>query len=110
MIAWLADEDFHGHIVRALLLRQPDIDLLRVQDVELMGADDADILSWCADDDRILLTHDRATVPEQAYARVEANQPMAASSSSISRWPTQKLSTTFSWQTRAASPTSGVGK
>jgi predicted nuclease of predicted toxin-antitoxin system len=76
MIAWLADENFHGHIVRALLLRQPDIDLLRVQDVGLLGADDGTILSWCAENERILLTHDAATVPEQAYERVVAGQPM----------------------------------
>lgn len=76
MIAWLADEDFNGHIVRALLLRQPDINLVRVQDIGLMGADGAAILAWCADNDRILLTHDAATVPEQAYERVVADQPM----------------------------------
>jgi len=29
----LADENFNGDIVRGLLLRQPDLDIVRVQDV-----------------------------------------------------------------------------
>ena len=77
MIAWFADENFHGHIVRALRQRQPGIDLVRVQDIGLMGADDATILAWCAENGRILLTHDGATVPDEAYHRVVENQPMS---------------------------------
>ena len=37
MLRLLADENFHGDIVRGLLLRQPDLDLVRVQDVGLTG-------------------------------------------------------------------------
>jgi hypothetical protein len=34
MLQFLADENFNGDIVRGLLLRQPDLDLVRVQDVD----------------------------------------------------------------------------
>jgi hypothetical protein len=44
MLRLLADENFNGDIVRALLLRQPDIDIVRVQDVGLAGVGDRD--SW----------------------------------------------------------------
>ena len=35
MLRLLADENFSGDIVRGLLLRQPDLDLVRAQDVGL---------------------------------------------------------------------------
>jgi hypothetical protein len=73
----LADENFNGDIVRGLLLRQPDLDLLRVQDVGLAGADDPEVLTWCAKNDRILLTHDRATMPDFAFQRLSAGESMA---------------------------------
>jgi predicted nuclease of predicted toxin-antitoxin system len=77
MLRLLADENFNGDIVRGLLLRQPGLDLVRVQDVGLSGADDLDILAWAADNNRILLTHDRATMVDYAYARVAAGQELA---------------------------------
>jgi predicted nuclease of predicted toxin-antitoxin system len=38
--------------------RQPDIDIIRVQDVGLSGEDDPIVLEWAAQEGRILLTHD----------------------------------------------------
>jgi predicted nuclease of predicted toxin-antitoxin system len=76
MLRLLADENFNGDIVRALLLRQPDVDIVRVQDVGLAGVDDPDILNWAATNDRIILTHDRATLPDYAYERLAAGEKM----------------------------------
>ena len=76
MLRLLSDENFNGDIVRGLLLRHPTLDLCRVQDVGLEEADDPAILVWAAANNRILLTHDRATVPDFAYARVVTGQPM----------------------------------
>jgi predicted nuclease of predicted toxin-antitoxin system len=76
MLRLLADENLNGDIVRGLLLRQPDLDLVRVQDVGLAGMDDAGILAWSADNDRIVVTHDRATMPDHASDRMTAGQPM----------------------------------
>jgi hypothetical protein len=67
MLRLLSDENFNGEIVRGLLLRRPELDLVRVQDVGLRGADDPQILNWAGENDRILLTHDRATMPHHAY-------------------------------------------
>lgn len=67
MLSLLSDENFNGDIIRGLFLRQPDLDLLRVQDVGLREADDLAILDWAASNKRILLTHDRATMPDFAY-------------------------------------------
>lgn len=62
--------------MRGLLLRRPDLDLNRAQDVGLEEADDLTVLAWAAANNRIVLTHDRATMPDFAYARVVAGQPM----------------------------------
>jgi predicted nuclease of predicted toxin-antitoxin system len=76
MLRLLADENFNGDIVRGLLLRQPDLDLVRVQDVRLAGADDPGILTWAAENNRIVLTHDRATISDYAYDRVASGQEL----------------------------------
>lgn len=76
MVRWLSDENFSGDIVRGLLLRRPDLDLRRVQDVGLEAADDPTILEWAAINNCIVLTHDRATMPDFAYARVVTGHPM----------------------------------
>lgn len=67
---FLADENFEGAIFRGLLRHQPNIDLVRVQDVGLEKADDTTILEWANDEGRILLTHDRRTMPHYAYQRI----------------------------------------
>jgi predicted nuclease of predicted toxin-antitoxin system len=60
---FLADENFDNRIVRGLLRRQPDLDIICVQDLEIAGADDPTVLAWAAQAGRILLTHDERTIP-----------------------------------------------
>ena len=76
MIKLLADENFDGDILRGLLRRLPSLDVVRVQDVGLSGMLDQDVLDWAAKNDRILLTHDRNTVPGFVNDRVVAGRPM----------------------------------
>lgn len=72
MLRLLADENFNGAIVRGLQRRLPQVDVVRVQDVGLSGADDPAILDWAAREGRILLTHDINTVPPYARQRMDA--------------------------------------
>lgn len=74
---FLTDENFEGAIFRGLLRRKPDIDLVRVQDVGLSEADDPAILEWANEEGRILLTHDRRTMPRYAYQRMGAGKSIA---------------------------------
>lgn len=76
LLRMAADENFNGDIVRGLLRRRPDLDLVRVQDAGRSGADDPTILAWAAEEGRILLTHDASTITKYAYDRVRAGQPM----------------------------------
>lgn len=77
MLRLLADENFNGDIVRGLHRRRADVDLVRVQDMDLGGFDDPAVLAWAADHQRILLTHDRATIPDFAHQRVTRGELMA---------------------------------
>jgi len=67
---WLADENFNGQIVRGLLRARPGFDVVRVQDVGLIGSDDAVLLEWAARQGRVLLTHDLRTMPAHARSRM----------------------------------------
>jgi hypothetical protein len=44
--------------------------------VGLAGEDDLAMLAWAAENDRIILSHDRATLPGFAFARVTVGEPM----------------------------------
>jgi hypothetical protein len=63
MLRLVSDENFNGDIVRGLLLRRPDLDLVRLQDTGLEGVEDSTVLAW-------------ATMPDFAYSRIVAGQPM----------------------------------
>lgn len=73
---FLADENFDNTIIRGLFRRNSMIDIVRVQDVGLSGKDDPTILEWAAQEGRVLLTHDVATITRYAYDRVREGQPM----------------------------------
>ena len=76
MIRLAADENLNNHIVRGVQRRNPAIDIVRIQDVGLYGADDPTVLAWCAGENRILVTHDVATISGYAYERVAAGLNM----------------------------------
>lgn len=70
MLRLASGENFNNDIVRGLFRRRPDVDIVRVQDVGLSGADDARVLEWAAQEGRVLLTHDVSTMTRYAYERV----------------------------------------
>lgn len=47
-----------------------------MQDVGLTGADDLRILEWTSRHRRVLLTHDRETIPYFAYERIRKEEEM----------------------------------
>ncbi len=76
MLRLLADENFNADVVRGLALRNPRIAVVRAQDVGLTGEDDPDVLTWAAEHGRIVLTYDRATMPDCAYDRLHRGLTM----------------------------------
>jgi hypothetical protein len=74
---FLLDENFNNNILRALLRRYPDLDVIRAQDVpEIAGKDDPTLLNWAAEQRRVLLSHDVRTVTGFAYDRVMQGESM----------------------------------
>ena len=76
MMRFAADENFDGMIVRVLLRRFSELDIVRVQDIGLSGADEPTILHWAAQEKRVLLTHDVETITFFAYERAREGLPM----------------------------------
>lgn len=77
MLALLADEDFNNRIVRGLMRRQPNLDIVRIQNTALFGAPDAVILEWAAHNGRVLMTHDVSTMNDYANARFRCGESVA---------------------------------
>jgi hypothetical protein len=75
---FLTDENLDNRIVRGLVRRQPDLDILRVQDLEIAGADDSTVLDWATQTGRILLTHDERTIPHYAYEQFARGETIAS--------------------------------
>jgi predicted nuclease of predicted toxin-antitoxin system len=76
MLRLITDVNIEEAIYQGLLLRQPDLDIISVQDVGLPSADDPALLDWAASKNRIMVTHDRNTMIRFAYDRILAGLPM----------------------------------
>ena len=107
MLLLAADENLNNDIVRGLLRRKPDLDIVRVQDSGLSGKTDSIVLEWCANDGRVLLTHDVSTITKHAYDRVAAANPCPASLKSLVGCLSAKRLTTFFYSRNAASMANG---
>ncbi|MGK7942456.1 MAG: DUF5615 family PIN-like protein [Crocosphaera sp.] len=70
MIKLLADENLDNTIIRGLLRRNQDIDIVRVQDIGLSGENDPVVLEWAADNEishyNLSLAYHRLQQPAQA--------------------------------------------
>ncbi len=76
MLKLLVDEHIARRLVQGLLRKEPQLDVVRLQDVGLRTALDPDILEWAAHEGRVLITFDVKTVPAAAYERVAESKPM----------------------------------
>lgn len=76
MLRYFTDENFNNDITRGLRLRAAHLDIVRIQETDVAGAADAVVLGWAATVALIVLTHDKATMPGFAFARVAAGDSM----------------------------------
>jgi Domain of unknown function (DUF5615) len=76
MLKLAADENFNNDIIRGLLRRKPNLNIVRIQDAGLSESDDSAVLEWAAQEGRILLTHDVKTITRYAYQLIDADEPM----------------------------------
>ena len=76
MLRLLIDQDFDQDILCGLLRRIPDLDVVTAHEIGLSAASDPDLLAWAAETSRILVTHDRKTMPGHAAERIDAGESM----------------------------------
>ena len=62
-IRFQADADFNQHIVRAVRRQVPTVDFLTAHDAGLVGLDDVLVLEKAAQERRVLVSHNRRTMP-----------------------------------------------
>ena len=73
-VRFQADADLNHNIVTATRQREPGIDFLSSADLNLEGVPDREVLEHAAAQGRILITHDRRTMPRHFQARLEAGK------------------------------------
>jgi hypothetical protein len=62
-VRYQADADFNEDIVTGVRRRAPEIDFQTAHEAQLKGLEDSEVLAMAADEGRILVTHDRKTMP-----------------------------------------------
>jgi len=62
-IRFQADADLNEEIVYGVFRREPEIDFQTAQEANLKGLADPEVLARSAQENRILITHDRRTMP-----------------------------------------------
>lgn len=75
-VRFLLDADLPRALFTALLREAPELDVLRVQQVDLRTAPDPEILALAASEGRIVVTKDRATMRDFAGERIARGEPM----------------------------------
>jgi len=71
-VRFQADADLNQIIVKAVLRREPGIDFRTAQAARLSGLSDQEVLARAAEEDRLLVTHDRKTMPRHFAAFIRS--------------------------------------
>ncbi|HKR01993.1 MAG TPA: DUF5615 family PIN-like protein [Pyrinomonadaceae bacterium] len=66
MLRLLIDQDLDHDILRGLIRRVPRIDVVTAFEIGMSEATDSELLTWAAREGRIIITHDRTTMPLHA--------------------------------------------
>lgn len=76
MLRFAADECLNLNIVAELRRRNPEIDIVTVQERNLRGQPDSVILEWAASEGRVLVTYDVNSMRGFAADRIRSGAPM----------------------------------
>lgn len=72
-IKFQADADLNQHIIDAVRRRNPAIDFQTADEAGIRGLPDPDVLAFAANEGRLLVSHDRKTMPTH-FANFVATQ------------------------------------
>ena len=77
MLRLLIDNDFNQIILRGLLRRVSDLDAVTAYEVGLSEASEPELLGWAVEEKRVVVTHDRRTMPYHAATRMHQGKRVA---------------------------------
>ena len=77
MLRLLIDQDLDHVILRALLLRVQNLDVITAHQAGLSNVSDPNLIAWAAEEERIIITHDRRTMPYHAANRLARAEKVA---------------------------------
>lgn len=66
MLRLLIDQDLDHDILRGLIRRIPQLDAVTAFEIGMNRATDPELLAWAAQKKRVIITHDRTTMPAHA--------------------------------------------
>jgi predicted nuclease of predicted toxin-antitoxin system len=66
MLKLLIDQNLDHDILRGLIRRIPQLDAVTAFEIGMSEATDPELLMWAAQTGRIIITHDRQTMPVHA--------------------------------------------
>ena len=63
-VSFQADADLNAEIIAGVRRREPSIDFQTADEADLRRLPDPEVLAFAAQENRILVTHDRRTMPK----------------------------------------------
>ncbi len=77
MLKLLVDQDLDHDILRGLIRRIPQLDAVTAFEIGMSEATDTELLVWAAQAGRIIITHDRQTMPVHAAGLMSKGENIA---------------------------------
>lgn len=77
MLRLLIDQDLDQDILRGLFQRIPELDAITAYEAGLSEASDPQLLAWAAEHNRLIISHDRKTMPRHAVERMAEGNVVA---------------------------------
>lgn len=74
MLRLLIDQDLDHDILRGLIRRIPQLDIVTAFEIGMKEATDPQLLTRAAQEGRIIVTHDRKTMPKHAISLMRAGK------------------------------------
>lgn len=91
MLRLLIDQDLDHDILRGLIRRIPQLDVVTAFEIGMSAATDLELLTWAAKEGRVIVTHDRKTMPGHAAALMGKGENIAGLFVVLRSMPMQRV-------------------
>lgn len=91
MLRLLIDQNLDHDILRGLLRRIPQLDAVTAFEIGMSEANDPELLAWAAKEERVIITHDRKTMPTHAADLLSNGESIAGIFVALRRLPLHQV-------------------